>query len=704
MLPELIVIVTALVVLVTDLFLTEEQRTLLAPISMVGVLASLLVMWFVLPHQGQVFGGRFLQNSISLWFKTFFLLSCFFAIALSIDLLDGRAKHTIRGMGHRGEFYTILLFTLSGMMYLTSATDIVTLYVALELATVPLFVLTAWQRGNQQSSEAGLKYVIVGTLASAFILYGLSMMYAVSGHTDLAGMTHAASTTPAYYLGVTLLITGIGFKLALVPFHMWAADVYQGAPAPVTAYLSVASKSAGLAFMFQIFFGMFASHLTDWGLFIAILATLTMSLGNLVAIVQDNIKRFMAFSSISQAGYILLGFLGAYSIGISAMLFYMLVYIFTNLVVFGVIVWYSNTTGRETINDYRGLALTNPLMALAMMLGLFSLAGIPPLSGFVGKFFLFSVAAKAGYHWLVAVAAVNSTISLYYYLRIVRQMYIEPAIEGTDAKALPVTPSIKMTVLVTTAATLLLGIIPTAYESIHNSTKSWSEAISKTAHAAQHNKPAKPMTVVPLKRAQPPKLQPPQHHKNSTKRVTPTKHIVPAPSKRVAPAKRVVPARRLAPAKPAKPLAPTKQVVPAPVPVKRAAPPAKPLAPAKRVTPTKQVAPAPAPAKRVEPAPVKPVVAPVRPVKRAAAPAKPVIAPAKRVIAPAKPVKPVAAPAKPVKPVAAPAKPVKPVAAPVKPVKRVAAPAKPLAPVVKPAPAPTVVPATQPTSRPVEKK
>ncbi len=266
-------------------------------------------------------------------------------------------------------------------------------------------------------------------------------------------------------------MAGVGFKLTIVPFHMWAADVYEGAPIPVTAYLSVASKAAGLAFAFQLFFRMMGDQLSQWAAIAAVLAAVTMTVGNVVAIVQQNIKRFMAFSAISQAGYIILGFLGPSPEGVPAMLFYMLVYVLTNLGVFACIVWYANQTGRERIEEYRGLARTNPLIALAMMIALFSLAGIPPLSGFVGKFFLFSIASRAGFNWLVAVAAINSTISLYYYLRIVRQMYIEPVYEG--ATRLPASAPVVATLAVLSLGVVLLGIVPSFYQAIHAQTINW---------------------------------------------------------------------------------------------------------------------------------------------------------------------------------------------------------------------------------------
>lgn len=471
MLPEMIIILTGFVVLLSDLFLKEDNKQSLGVMAFLGVLLALVVNLTLLNQQGELFGGRFVLDSVSGWFKLSFLLSALIVVALSYDMLNGKSRSVKKNLGSPGEYYMILLFTLTGMMYLISSRDLITLYVSLELTTVPLFVLAAWKREDAKSGEAGLKYIILGALSSGFILYGMGILYGLSGSTDLKVIADAMQPGPAFYLSVMLITAGVGFKLAMVPFHMWAADVYQGAPTPITAYLSVGSKGAGLAFLFQFFFRMMGEQVAEWGLVIALLAAATMTLGNVVAIVQQNIKRFMAFSSISQAGYLLMGFLGPYPEGVSAMLFYMLVYVVTNLTVFAIIIFYSNETGKENIDDYKGLSITNPVLALAMMVGLFSLAGIPPLSGFVGKFFLFSVASKAGFHWLVGIAALNSTISLYYYLRIVRQMYIEPKAEG--ASKLSISPILKYTVAIPVVAVVLMGIIPYFYELIHQNTIQW---------------------------------------------------------------------------------------------------------------------------------------------------------------------------------------------------------------------------------------
>jgi NADH-quinone oxidoreductase subunit N len=471
MLPEFMTIATAFAVLGFDLVASERGRRALAPLAMAGLGAAFVVTAIAVPTTGELLGGRFVMDDVAWWFKLLFLLAGFVTVVISRDLLDGRARVRVRGIGFRGEYYTLLLFTLSGMMYLISARDLVTLYVSLELATIPLFVLAAWRRDHPRSGEAGLKYVIIGALASAFILYGFGILYGLAKSTDLHTIGRTVAPSPAFWLAAALVMAGVGFKLTIVPFHMWAADVYEGAPTPVTAYLSVASKATGLAFLFQLFFRMIGPHIEAWAPLIALFAAVTMTLGNVVAIVQQNIKRFMAFSAISQAGYLIMGFLAPGTDAVAAMVFYLLVYIASNLAVFACIVWYANETGRETIPEYRGLSRTNPLMALALMVALFSLAGIPPLSGFVGKFFLFSIASQAGFHWLVAVAAVNSTISLYYYLRIVRQMYIEPVFEGSERLASSRT--LAATVAILAVAVVLLGIVPFFYENIHAHAAAW---------------------------------------------------------------------------------------------------------------------------------------------------------------------------------------------------------------------------------------
>lgn len=464
MLPELLIVLTAIIVLLLDLFFSERQK-LLAPVSLLGTGAAICAM---IPGWGDlslVLGGQLVIAPLSQWFKIVFLLGGAATIAL-VWSAQGDER-----LGARSEFFTILLLTQVGMMVMISAADLISLYISLELSTIPMFGLVAWRRGRDLGSEAALKYVVSGALASGLLLFGVGLLYGLGGSMQLAELRAALTVSPALLFALGLILVGIGFKMALVPFHFWAADVYQGAPTAVTAYLSVASKAAGLAFMLQIFSNALHSTQLDWSLLMAITAVASMTLGNLVAIVQTDIKRFMAFSSISQAGNIVLGFLGSDADGGAAMLFYALVFVFTNISLFGVLHWFSDQTGRTTIDDYRGLSRTQPLMALVMTLGLFGLAGIPPLAGFVGKFFLFSVAAQAGMHWLVAVAALNATVSLFYYLRVVRAMYIEPP--DPSAPRLVVPAALRVTLVMATMGTVLLGFISWFYESIRTAAANW---------------------------------------------------------------------------------------------------------------------------------------------------------------------------------------------------------------------------------------
>ncbi|MBI4925185.1 MAG: NADH-quinone oxidoreductase subunit N [Bdellovibrio sp.] len=462
MLTEIIVLITAFTLMFVDLFLKRETRYFLMSIPLGGLALAFISVFFLSNRKS--FGGQFSLENIDLWLKVFFILCAFVIVIASFSFILGESKETChKKQIYSFEFLTILLFNLSGMLFLVSARDLLTLYVSLELSTLPLFILTAWKR-DALSSEAGLKYVVLGALASALLLLGFSIFYGLTGTMDLVLIGRSINVSPLFWFASALVISAIGFKLTLVPFHMWAPDVYQGAPTVVTAYLSVASKGAGLVLMFQIFFRIF--DISSFYFAIALLSALTMTLGNVVAIVQENIKRFMCFSAISQAGYLIMGFLGGFnanSQAVPSLVFYLFAYGITNLVVFLVVIWFIDQTGKENIKDFQGLSRTHPLIALSMMIGLFGLAGIPPLSGFIGKFFLFSVAASSGFYWLVAVAAINSVISLYYYLRIVRQMYIEPVLETTTFSMNLSTRCVLGSLVI---ASVLLGLVPVFYETI----------------------------------------------------------------------------------------------------------------------------------------------------------------------------------------------------------------------------------------------
>lgn len=479
--PELIVIATAFLILIFDLFISEKQKSKLLIFSLVGLAFSaytcISLFDLVSTQPLQLMGGRFEITRLDLWFKIAFISATFLTLTLCSSTFDENKNDFIP---MRSEFLITLLFSLSGMLFLVSARDLVNLYVSLELATIPLIALTAWKRSST-SGEAGIKYLVIAALSSALLLYGLGWVYGLAGTMNLNELSvtfkglSSENHAPLIFASI-LLLAGVGFKLTLFPFHMWSPDVYEGAPSTVTAYLSVASKATGLVLAFQIFYRIFGSHLSEWSLAIAWIACLTMTLGNVVAVLQNNLKRFMAFSAISQAGYLIMGFLGNQPTDASPMVFYMLIYIFTNLCAFSVILLITNQTPGVDIQDLKGLSKTNPLLALCMMIALFGLAGIPPLSGFVGKFFLFNTAAKKGYFWLILVAAVNSTISLYYYLRLIRQMYIEQA--PANWGGLKVSPLTRLGLLISCLGSVFIGLIPFFYERITHDTVSWFASVA----------------------------------------------------------------------------------------------------------------------------------------------------------------------------------------------------------------------------------
>jgi len=306
-----------------------------------------------------------------------------------------------------------------------SSGDFLMFYIGLELATIPATVLVAFDKSRNSSAEAGIKFIFSSALSSGILLLGLSFIYGTTGSIYFAEVFSAFESNSLQLFGFILFLSGMGFKISLVPFHFWAADVYEGAPVNITAYLSVVSKGAAVFILAILLYKVFPSIHDSWELLLYILAVTTMTIANLFAIRQNNLKRFMAFSSIAQAGFILLGIMGADQAGMTSVVYFVLVYVFTNLAAFGVISSISHETGCETITSYNGLYRTNPLLSLTMMLALFSLAGIPPVAGFFGKFFLFTAAASKGYFILVLIAVLNATISLYYYLKVIKAMFID---------------------------------------------------------------------------------------------------------------------------------------------------------------------------------------------------------------------------------------------------------------------------------------
>ncbi len=452
LLPEWILAGSAGAVLAADLAGARARRALPA-LALAGVAATLLALWWLTPVGN--FGGVFSADALGRYFKTLVLLALGWVILSAWDFSrDWRRP--------QGEYLLLLLAAALGMMFLASAQELVLLYVGLELTTFPLVLLVAYQPAQAKSSEGGLKYLILAALGSAILLFGFSLVYVLTGVTRLAEVTARLAvldSNPVLLFGLLCALAGIGFKVAMVPFHTWAPDAYEGAPTPVTAFLSVAGKTAGFALAFRLLPGFFPAQQVQWSQVLAILAAVTMTLGNFAAIPQTNLKRLLAYSSIAQAGFILMG-LAAYSPrGLSALLFYLGAYLFTNLGAFGVVIAVEKATGATEIAAYQGLAQRSPRLALGLLLALLSLAGIPPLAGFAAKFYLFTAAYGQGLQWLVVLAVLNSALSLYYYLRVVRVMYILPPETGSTPIRLRDRP-LTAALLLCLAGILVLGFYP----------------------------------------------------------------------------------------------------------------------------------------------------------------------------------------------------------------------------------------------------
>ena len=365
----------------------------------------------------------------------------------------------------RGEFYVLTLSTLLGMYFMISAGHFLMFFLGMELASVPMACLVAFDKYKNNSAEAGAKYILSALFASGLMLFGISFFYGTCGTLYFNDMTEHIDGSPLQIMAMVFFFSGLGFKISLVPFHLWTADTYQGAPTSVTSYLSVISKGAAAFALMVILMKVFAPMVHDWQLMLWIVIVLSITVANLFAIRQKDLKRFLAFSSISQAGYIMLAVISGSAIGMTSLIFYVLVYMAANLAAFGVIgTVEQNSGGKVGMDDYNGLYRTNPKLAVVMMLALFSLAGIPPFAGFFSKFFIFAAAFNSGFHLLVFIALVNTVLSLYYYLRVVKSMYINKSDE--PIVAFQSDNYTRVSLLLCTAGIIVLSIASVVYDSI----------------------------------------------------------------------------------------------------------------------------------------------------------------------------------------------------------------------------------------------
>ncbi|QGP93069.1 NAD(P)H-quinone oxidoreductase subunit 2, chloroplastic [Neomoorella glycerini] len=451
---EILTAALGLGLLALGLLVPKSDRRGIGYVAAAG-LAGLMVAAFSMRDASGVILGGYVIDSFGTYFKVLFLAAALLTAVCSFDYVEK--------MGfNQGEYYALLVLATLGMMVLASSGELISLYLGLELMTITFCILAAYRLDDARSAEAGIKYVLLGAMSSAILLYGLSLVYGASGSTvikEIGQAVAAGGASPALLLGTIFLLAGFAFKVTAVPFHMWSPDVYEGAPTPVTGFLSVASKAAGFAALVRVFFGALPDLHNFWvQLFIA-LAVLTMVLGNLVAIPQTNIKRLLAYSSISQAGYLLLGIVSFSVLGIGAIMYYAMLYVFGNMGAFMAATAFYNTDGSDEIRDYAGLARRSPLVAAVMLFSLLSLAGIPPMAGFVGKFYLFMSIISRGYIWLAILGILMSMVSVYYYLLVAKAMYLGNPPEGSQP--LRVAPGLQVAMVVSLLVLFLLGIYPT---------------------------------------------------------------------------------------------------------------------------------------------------------------------------------------------------------------------------------------------------
>ncbi|MHC4139940.1 MAG: NADH-quinone oxidoreductase subunit N [Planctomycetota bacterium] len=422
--PIVSISIAAIVILLIDVFYRKTFKNNMGYISFLVVVATGVVAYTQIGQNVYSFSNMFVVDNFSVFFNLVFL----FSTAIIILMSDNYIKQ--EGVNY-GEYYTLLLFATVGMMLMAGGADLLTIFLGLEIMSISLYVLAGFTRDKVRSNEASLKYFLLGAFVTGFLLYGIALLYGATGTTNLKGIAafiaeNSGLSNPMIVAGASLLIIGFGFKIACVPFHKWSPDVYEGSPTPVTAFMSIGPKAAAFAVFMRVFLVALPGLEQKWSIVLWILAVLTMTVGNLVAISQTNIKRMLAYSSIAHAGYALVALIVGGEFGIASLLFYMLAYTFMNLGAFAIIIVLGKK-GEENANieDFSGLGYKHPLLAVAMCIFMFSLAGIPPLVGFIGKFYIFSAAIKSGFIILAIIGMINSVISVYYYLRVTVVIYMK---------------------------------------------------------------------------------------------------------------------------------------------------------------------------------------------------------------------------------------------------------------------------------------
>lgn len=459
-LPELILMCWVFFMMMADLFISKDKKEINSFLAIIGIITSAVAVFVVVPY-GNIssFNNSMSSDNFALFFK---LLFC---ITAALTVLISKKYMAIEGMNW-GEYYTLLLFAVSGMMVLVSATDLVTIYLGMEFMALSVYLLTGFLRHDTKSNEAALKYFLLGAFSSAITLYGIVLLYGVTGSTNLYKVANflAANdnfSNPVMIASVILLVAGFAFKVAAVPFHMWAPDAYEGAPTSITAFMSVGPKAASFAAMLRVFLIALPVMKPHWIPIFWGISALTMILGNIVAVAQTNIKRMMAYSSIGHAGFILMGVLAGTKIGMAAVMLYMLVYSFMSIGAFAVIILLRKTGVKgDEIKDFSGFARKHPSLGLCMLIFLVSMIGLPPTAGFIGKMYLLAAAVDAEYYSLAAIGVLMSVVSLFYYMQVAKTMYIDEEIPGQE---LVQSSALTFVVYFCAALTLLIGMFPNRF-------------------------------------------------------------------------------------------------------------------------------------------------------------------------------------------------------------------------------------------------
>jgi len=452
--PELWMTLLCCVVLAIDFIWPQFSKRGLGYLSIAGLCPVGLMLIGLFDARGALFGGMFVVDPLAVFFKLFIVGVTILTLLASLDAVDTYPNF-------RGEYYFLILFTALGMMFMASANDFLSLFISLEFAAFGFYILVAYLRTEARSNEAGIKFFILGVLSASLIAYGISLIYGATGSIFFNDIAKAeVQSSLGLAIGLLFVLVGLGFKIGAVPFHAWIPDVYEGAPTPVTAYLSIVPKAAAFALILRIAFTMLGETPETWRWLIVAMAILSMTYGNVTAIAQKNTKRLLAYSGIAQIGNLLIGVAAGSKMGGDSLLFYLLTYLFANLGAFIVVIAVAGGTQRDDIDDLAGLNRRSPLLAFAMLLFLLSLAGVPPLAGFLAKVYIFAAAVHQDLLLLVTVGLINVVISFYYYLIVVKKMY---TLAPTDAAPIPLSPPMKMALSACIAGVIALGVWPAPF-------------------------------------------------------------------------------------------------------------------------------------------------------------------------------------------------------------------------------------------------